>query len=430
VKLVALCCILVSMAPLSDRVSPRAAGVAGERPAQELTADSRVQRALELLKDSAGATTEEQIRITEIPAPPFHEEKRAAYLRKLLGDAGLRVESDSAGNVIGELPGANANDVVLVTAHLDTVFPEGTDVHVRRDGTRLLAPGISDNGTGLASLVAVARAMRDAQIRTRSSIWFVADVGEEGEGNLRGMHALMDAYRSRLKSVIALDGSATDYVSTGAIASHRIEVVITGPGGHSWSDFGAPNPIYALGRAITKFSETHLPDNPRTTFNIGEIEGGTSVNAIPQRAAMKVDLRSESESELPILERDLRAAVQAGVDEEMAEARARNAAAGRAPLQISVSVLGIRPGGQLPPDSPLLAVVNDADRVLGNRSRVDRSSTDANLPLSVGIPAISIGCGGSSAGAHTTGEWYDPTGRELGLQRTFLIVLGAAGLAP
>ena len=229
---------------------------------------------------------------------------------------------------------------MLVTAHLDTVFPAGTDVQVRRDGSRLIAPGISDNGSGLASLVAVARAMHEAKIRTNSSIWFVADVGEEGEGNLRGMHALMEAYGSRLKSVIALDGSAVDYVATDGIASRRVEIVITGPGGHSWSDFGAPNPINALARAIAKFVETRVPDDPSTTFNIGDIEGGTSVNSIPASASMKVDLRSEQESELPLLERKLRADVQAGVDEEMAAARARSMTTGRAPL----SHRGERPG--------------------------------------------------------------------------------------
>jgi tripeptide aminopeptidase len=241
---------------------------------------------------------------------------------------------------------------------------------------------------------------------------------------------LMDAYGSRMKGVIALDGSAADYVATGAIASRRVEIVITGSGGHSWSDFGAPNPINALARAIAKFVETQVPDSPRTTFNVGDIEGGTSVNSIPASASMKVDLRSEQESELPVLERELRADVQAGVDEEMAAAKARGMTTGRAPLSIALNVLGMRPGGQLPPDSPLLAVVYAADRVVGNRSRQERSSTDANLPLSVGIPAISIGGGGTSAGAHTTAEWYDPTGREFGLQRAFLIITGAAGLAP
>jgi len=425
-----LCCILALMAPLSARVPLRTPAPAGKPGEQDLTSDPGVQRALALLKDSVDATTQEQIRITEIPAPSFHEEQRAAYLKKLLTAAGLDVQSDSTGNVIAKLPGVNTEEIVLVTAHLDTVFPAGTDVQVKHDGSRLLAPGISDNGTGLASLLAVARAMHDAKIRTQKSIWFVADVGEEGEGNLRGMHALMEAYGSRLKSVIALDGSAVDYVATAGIASRRVEVVITGPGGHSWSDFGSPNAINALARAIAKFVETRVPDDPRTTFNIGDIEGGTSVNSIPASASMKVDLRSEQESELPLLERKLRADVQVGVDEEMAAARARSMTTGRAPLSIAVNVLGVRPGGQLPPDSPLLTIVYDADRVVGNRSRQERNSTDANLPLSAGIPAISVGCGGTSAGAHTLAEWYDPTGREVGLQRVLLIVTGAAGLAP
>ncbi len=214
--------------------------------------DPRVTRVLDILRDTANATTEEQIRITEIPAPPFQESVRAAYMKKLFAAAGLHVETDETGNVIGEFPGSSP-DIVMLTAHMDTVFPAGTDVHVKREGGRLLAPGISDNGTGLAALVALSNAFREAKIKTNKSIFFVADVGEEGEGNLRGMRALADAYKKRLKYVVALDGSATEYVTTAALASRRVEITITGPGGHSWSDFGVPNPIHALGRGIARF---------------------------------------------------------------------------------------------------------------------------------------------------------------------------------
>jgi acetylornithine deacetylase/succinyl-diaminopimelate desuccinylase-like protein len=395
--------------------------------AAALQDDARVAHVLEFLRADVSATTDEQVRITEIPAPPFHEGARAAYMKKLLSAAGLRVEIDGTGNVIGEYAGTS-QDSVMLAAHMDTVFPAGTNVSVKREGGRLLAPGISDNGTGLAALVVIARALREAKVKTNNTILFVADVGEEGEGNLRGMRALVDAYKKRLKYVIALDGSATEYVTTAALASRRVEISITGPGGHSWSDFGTPNPIHALGRGIGRFVAARVPESPRTSFNIGEIEGGTSVNSIPARAQMKVDLRSESDVELAKIESFLRDSVQSGIDEEMAAARDRGMAGGTTTLDLKISVLGVRPAGELPETSPLLAALLAADTRLGNRSRRERSSTDANIPLSVGIPAISIGAGGRSGGAHTTEEWFEPTGRELGLQRVALTLLAVAGL--
>ena len=394
-----------------------------------LTNDPRVSRMLKHLEENADAITEEQVRITEIPAPSFQEKERAAYIAKLLGAAGLRVETDAAGNVIGEQPGSKPG-AVLLAAHLDTVFPAGTDVRVKREGGRLLAPGISDNGTGLAALVGIARALRDAKIKTSYTILFVADVGEEGEGNLRGMRALVEARKKQLKYVIALDGSATDYVTAAALASRRVEVVIEGPGGHSWSDFGTVNPVHAIARGIARFVKARVPETPRTTFNVGEIEGGTSVNSIPFRAAIKVDLRSESETELSQLESTLRESMKFGVGEEVAAARERGMVGGAAELRLSVSVLGIRPGGELSTDSPLMAAVEAADRQLGNHSRVERSSTDANIPLSLGIPAISLGGGGASGGAHSLNEWYEPAGRAMGLKRVALTLLAVAGVEP
>jgi acetylornithine deacetylase/succinyl-diaminopimelate desuccinylase-like protein len=397
--------------------------------AADTPTDPRIARVLEILRGSTSATTEEQIRITEVPAPPFQESVRAAYMKKLFASTGLRVEMDDTGNVIGEWTGSSP-EIVMVTAHLDTVFPAGTEVRVKREGGRLLAPGISDNGTGLAALVALSKAFREAKIKTTKTILFVADVGEEGEGNLRGMRALVESYKKRLKYVLALDGSATEYVTTAALASRRVEITITGPGGHSWSDFGAPNPIHALGRGIGRFVTARVPESPRTSFNIGEVEGGTSVNSIPSSAHMKVDLRSESEQELATLETLLRDAVKAGIDEEMSAARERGMAGAANLLILKINVLGVRPAGELPENSPLLAALLAADNQLGNRSRRERSSTDANIPLSLGIPAISLGAGGRSGGAHTLEEWYDPAGRELGLQRVALTVLSVAGLEP
>jgi len=395
--------------------------------ASQATDDPRLAHVLDILRTTVAATTEEQIHITEIPAPPFQEATRAAYMKKLLTAAGLRVEMDATGNVIGEFPGSTP-EIVMLTAHMDTVFPAGTDVRVKHEGGRLLAPGISDNGTGLAALVALAKAFHEAKVKTNKTILFVADVGEEGEGNLRGIRALVDAYKRNLKYVIALDGSATEYVTNAALASRRVEVSITGPGGHSWSDFGVPNPIHALGRGISRFVVARVPEFPRTSFNIGEIQGGTSVNSIPMNALMKVDLRSESESELAKLEVLLRDAMRGGIDEEMSAARERGMAGSGNLLELKINVLGVRPAGELPESSPLLAALLAADTRLGNRSRRERSSTDANIPLSLGIAAISIGAGGRSGGAHTLEEWFDPTGREFGLQRVALTTLDVAGL--
>jgi acetylornithine deacetylase/succinyl-diaminopimelate desuccinylase-like protein len=334
------------------------------------------------------------------------------------------VQIDKTGNVVGELRGVNDKEIVCLAAHLDTVFPAGTDVSVRHDGGRIMAPGISDNGTGLAALLAIARAIRAAHIKPQRTILFVADVGEEGEGNLRGMRALVENYRSNLKAVLVLDGSSIDHVTTKALASRRLEAVITGPGGHSWSDFGMPNPINALIRGSVRFINTKVPPSPRTTFNIGQIEGGTSVNSIPHEARLKVDVRSENEDELTRLESALRECIGTGVRDEMDSARDRS----KGKLEWKVELLGSRPGGELASDSPLLAALRAADEVIGNQSRIERSSTDANIPLAIGIDAISIGAGGNGGGAHSLQEWYDPAGREVGLKRALLTVLGISGI--
>ena len=394
-------------------------------PVPSLADNPQVRMALEWFAHNLASINDEQVRLTEIPAPSFQEGPRAAVIKSLLAAAGLNVQVDKTGNVIGELRGVNEKEVVMVSAHLDTVFPPGTDVKVRRDANRMSAPGISDNGTGLAALVAIARSLHEAHIKPERTILFAANVGEEGEGNLRGMRALVDSYRSRLKAVIALDGSGTEHVTTKALASRRLEVLITGPGGHSWSDFGMPNPINALVRGSVRFINTKVPTTPRTTFNLGQVEGGTSVNSIPYEARLKVDIRSESEDELVRLESALRECISAGVRDEMESARDRS----KGKLDWKVDLLGNRPGGELAADSPLLSALRAADEFTGNQSRIERSSTDANIPLSVGIDAISIGAGGNGGGAHSLQEWYEPTGREIGLQRALLTLLGVSGLA-
>ncbi len=394
-------------------------------PSTQFADNSEVRSALAWFARNLAWINEQQSRLTEIPAPPFQEAQRAAAVKLLLASSGLEVQIDKTGNVIGELRGTNEKEMVVLSAHLDTVFPPSTEIKVRHDRDRLLAPGISDNGTGLAALIAIARACQESHIKPRRTILFVADVGEEGEGNLRGMRALIEAYKPKLKAVIVLDGSGTDHVTTKALASRRLEATINGPGGHSWSDFGMPNPINALVRASVRFINTKVPAAPRTTFNIGQIEGGTSINSIPYEAKLKVDIRSESEDELTKLESALRECIAAGVRDEMESSRERS----KGKLEWKVELLGSRPGGELPVNSPLLAALRSADEFVGNQSRVERSSTDANVPLAHGIDAISIGAGGTGGGAHSLQEWYEPAGREMGLKRALLVLLGVSGLA-
>jgi acetylornithine deacetylase/succinyl-diaminopimelate desuccinylase-like protein len=401
--------------------------VAEPNPAEILARNPRVAKALENLDRSLGWTTDQQTQLTEIPAPTFQEQARAAAVQRILSANGWKTRGDSAGNVIAERPGSSRRDVVLLSAHLDTVFPAGTPLRVRKEGHNLSAPGIADNGAGLAALVGLARSIHEAKLQTRMTLIFAANTGEEGEGNLRGMRKLVESYRGRLRAVIAIDGASTDHVTTMGLGSRRIEVTISGPGGHSWADFGMPNPIHALSRAIVHFLEVRVPDSPRTTYNVGLIEGGSSVNSIPDRALIKIDLRSESDPELNRLESALRRAISDGIDAEMAASRL----AGRADtprLEAKYKNLGVRPVGELPANSPLLEALRDADRLLGNQSRLERSSTDANIPLALGIPAIAIGGGGRAGGAHTVGEWYDPTGREIGLKRILLTTLAVAGI--
>lgn len=391
----------------------------------QLPANTQVRSALEWFAKHRAWIDDEQARLTEIPAPTFQEADRAAAVKVLLSAVGLEVSTDKTGNVIGLLRGASDKELVVLSAHLDTVFPAGTDVTVRRDKSRMTAPGISDNGAGLSALVAIARAIHEARIQPQRSILFVANVGEEGEGNLRGMRALVEAYRDRLKGVIVLDGSSVDHVTAKALASRRLEVVITGPGGHSWSDFGIPNPINALVRGSVRFISTRVPSSPRTTFNLGQIEGGTSVNSVPHEARLKVDLRSESDDELTRLEIALRECVTAGVRDEMESSRDRS----KGKLEWKLETLGNRPGGELAANSPLLAALRAADEFVGNQSRVERASTDANIPLSLGIDAIAIGAGGNGGGAHSLQEWYESDGRESGLKRVLLTLLGSSGVA-
>jgi tripeptide aminopeptidase len=415
VKLAPICCIFLLMATLSAR--------AAEDTVSSVAQNPRCSAGLLWIERNSAWVTDQQIRLTEIPAPEFNEARRGEFLKDTFEASGLKVRVDKTGNVIGERAGSDASSVILLAAHLDTVFPAALDVRVKRVGDRLEAPGISDNGAGLAALLGLARALSESGVRTTKTIVLTGDVGEEGEGNLRGIRALVESYGPRLAAVIAVDGPSTEHIITQGIASRRFEVGITGPGGHSWSDFGAPNPITAMSRGIVQFSSIPVPKVPRSSFNFGLIEGGTSVNSIPTHVAVKVDLRSEDEAELSRMENALRLAMQAGVKEEMAGWHSPSDL-----LQLSFRLLGTRPAGKLPDNSLLLQVIRDIDRYLGNHSHLERSSTDANIPLSLGTPAVALGGGGRGGGSHTPDEWYDPSGRELGLKRLFLAAVSLAGL--
>jgi acetylornithine deacetylase/succinyl-diaminopimelate desuccinylase-like protein len=311
--------------------------------------------------------------------------------------------------------------LVVVSAHLDTVFSADTNFEVVRRANKLFAPGIADDGCGLVALLAFAQAIQAERIPLEGSILFVGTVGEEGEGNLRGVRHLFTKGRwaKHVDAFLSFDGPGVDRITNRALGSRRYRVDVSGPGGHSWGDFGLPNPVHAIGRAISRLAGYPAPKEPRTTFNVGRIEGGRSVNAIPSQVAMEVDLRSTAEVELQRLDAFFRRAVRDAVDEENAQRRA-----GDPLLKLKVDLIGERPTGETPADSPLVELALEATKLLGVEPRLDQSSTDSNLPISLGIPAITLGAGGTSGCSHSLDEWYDPRGRDLGLKRGLLVILG------
>jgi len=394
----------------------------------DLLADERVRAAFRYFGERAGEIDAEHTRICEVPAPPFGESERAAYLRERLGECGLEGASvDAEGNCLALRPGRAERPLLVLSAHLDTVFPEGTDFTVRLDAAgRMHAPGAADDGCGLAGLLAVARALAECRVETEGSVLFVGTVGEEGEGNLRGVRHLLTAgeWAGRVDAFVSLDGPGVERVTNAALASRRYRVRCRGAGGHSWGDFGVPNPVHALGRAVARLAAYPAPKRPRTTFNVGRVEGGTGVNVIPREAAFDVDLRSESEEELRRLDAFFRRAAREAAEDENAARRS-----GAPPLELEVSLIGDRPGGETSPQERLVRLAVEATSAVGARPFLDRSSTDSNVPISLGIPAVTLGAGGSSANTHTLEEWYDPRGRDQGLKRALLVTLGAVGLA-
>ena len=386
--------------------------------------NARVRQALEYVQRTEPQTIEEQIAICQIEAPPFKEATRAEDFRRRFEALGLKnVRIDAEGNVIGERPGEPGEPVIVISGHLDTVFPEGTDVRVRREGTVLHGPGIGDDCRGLTILLAVARAMDEAEIRTRGTVLFVGTVGEEGEGNLRGVRHLFETeLKDRVDYFISVDGTGLG-MTKDAVGSYRYRVTYKGPGGHSYGAFGMPNPIHALGRAIAKVADLQVPADPRTTFNAGVVEGGTSVNSIAGEASFLMDMRSVSTAALDSLDRRFLAAVQAARDEEQNRWPTSSAA-----ITVEAQRIGTRPAGSQPADAYIVRAAEAAGRRLGFTPPAAPSSTDSNVPINLGVPALTIDGGGDGQGAHSLQESFDTRDSHLGTQWALLLVLTLAGV--
>ncbi len=371
----------------------------------------------------------ELVALTEIPAPPFKEQARAKAYMEMLRQVGLTdVEMDAEGNVMGIRRGSGpaGGALLLVNAHLDTVFPEGTDVKVRREGTRLMAPGVGDDTRGLALLLALVRTLAAAAFTTPGDLLFAGNVGEEGEGDLRGIKFLLEKgkYKDRITQVVAIDGTASNGITRGGLGSKRYRVAFKGPGGHSYGAFGLVNPAFAMGGAIAKFARLEVPAKPRTTFNVGVVRGGTSINAIPSEVSMDVDLRSEACGELHRLDQEFLALVRAAVDEENSTRATRE---GR--VEVDPKVIGERPCGETALDAPIVQAAAAAIRAFGLTPAFGISSTDANIPMSMGIPAVTIGHGGPGGRSHSPDEWVDvaPATNVTNVKVALTILLAVAG---
>ena len=399
-----------------------------EARVRDLVAAPSFKQAAAFIASDQERFVRELIALTEIPAPPFKEAARAKAFQAMLEQHGLAdVEMDGEGNVMGVRRGGGGQPgVLVVSAHLDTVFPEGTDVKVRREGTRLAAPGVGDNTRGLALLLALVRALDAGKFRTEYDVLFVGNVGEEGEGDLRGVKFLLQKgkYKDRIRQMLVIDGNESNGITNGGVGSRRYRVAFKGPGGHSFGAFGLVNPAYAMAGAIARFSRIQVPAAPKTTYSIGVVRGGTSVNSIPFEVSMDVDMRSESCAELKKVDERFLAILREAVAEENA---ARSTAQGS--IQAEPKLIGERPCGETARDTPIVQAAAAAIAAFGQTPRYAISSTDANIPMSLGIPAITIGRGGPGDRTHSLDEWtdVDPRANVVNVQRVLALVLAVAG---
>jgi tripeptide aminopeptidase len=395
-------------------------GLRAQNPAA-LMQEPAIQAALDAAVRNEPHFIEEQIRVCEIPAPPFHEEARGKEMARLFQQLGLKdVRIDKAGNVIGVRPGAAAHPNLLFQAHLDTVFPEGTDVKVKRDGDVLRAPGIGDDCRGLAMMMAVIRALNEANVETPGTITFAADTGEEGLGDLRGTKELFNnSLKGQIDKFISVDGTGLRITNVG-VGSYRYRATFKGPGGHSFGAFGLANPIQAMGRAIAKIDGFEVPSKPKTTFNVGRVGGGTSVNAIPFECWMEVDMRSSDKDSLETINGKYKLAVQEAIDEENRRWK------GRGPVSVSNEVVGYRPAGSTPADSAIVRTAVEVTKLFRAPGDLGEGSTDSNVPMNLGIPAITIGGGGEGSAAHALDESFNTKDSYIATQRGILLAVALA----
>jgi acetylornithine deacetylase/succinyl-diaminopimelate desuccinylase-like protein len=413
--------ILVATAALSAQAPSSSTSV------DALIQSPRFKTAGDALRKDHDRFVKELIALTEIPAPPFKEQKRAEAVLALLKQTKLtNVEIDQEGNVMGLRRGTGDGSIVAILAHIDTVFPEGTDVKVKREGNRLMAPGIGDDTRGVALMLALIRAMDAAGFQTTHDILFVGNVGEEGEGDLRGAKHLMlkGKYKDRIKQFIAIDGGEQSTITNGGVGSRRYRVAFKGPGGHSYGAFGLVNPAFAMGNAIVKFGRIQVPTKPKTTYSVGVVSGGTSVNSIPFEVSMDIDMRSESCAELDKVEKQFLGLVKEAVDEEN---KARSTREG--PITADPKKIGDRPCGETAVTSPIVQTTSAVIKAFGLTPRYNISSTDSNLPMSLGIPAVTIGRGPGGR-AHSLDEYTDIGLEEdtKAAQVALAIVLSVAGV--
>jgi acetylornithine deacetylase/succinyl-diaminopimelate desuccinylase-like protein len=414
------CCGSVSLAQPEQLLVPIDSSI--EEVFQLVANDTRVVRALAQIEEREAEAIQEQIRLTEIPAPPFQEQRRAAYYLEQMRLRGLsNATIDSEGNAIGIREGSGDGPTFLIAAHLDTVFPEGVDTTVELRGGRYYAPGIGDDTRGLTALLSVIDVLNESGIETVGDIMFAGNVGEEGRGDLRGIKAIFRDH-PEIDGFVSVDGVRLRRITTGGTGSRRFEFRFSGPGGHSFGAFGLASAIHAMGRAITKISDFETPSFPKTTFTVGTVEGGTSVNSIAADAVFALDMRSNDREALARLEQRAKAAAEEAVAEE-------NARWNNGEINVEFKLIGDRPVGRTPTESPIVQVAALAfDHIGIELQELSISSTDSNVPMSLGIPAITIAGGGNGGGSHSPGEWFAPVDSHVGPQTVLLVILALAGI--